>query len=377
MEENNFTNENELNNNIPNEAENNNNAQKENNQPNKTVNYNTNYNTNYYRKDSKKTGCLVAVIAVVVIVAALIIGFFSMIGSMFSSAVSSVSSTTGSTYTYVEGDYVETIPIEGAISSSPSYYSGGYNHQWILEEIDRLKNDESNKGIILYINTPGGGTYESDEVYNALKDYKEATGNPVYSYYAQTAASGGVYLSMASDEIYANRMTLTGSIGVIMSYYDASGLMEKLGIKEDNVASGRNKAMGGYSGLTEEQRGILQSIVDETYNIFVDIVAEGRNMPREKVLELADGRVYSAKQALDLGLIDYVMDYDDFMIAMENKEEFAGCEFIENTYVSNSFIDTLFAKAGIGSRKSEDAQLLEMIERANQNPVQYLFDGVY
>ena len=142
----------------------------------------------------------------------------------------------------------------------------GIQEQGITEEtyleLERLIDDENNKGILLYINSPGGGTYESDEMYLELKKYKEKTGRPIYAYYAQTAASGALYISMAADEIYANRMTMTGSIGVIMQNYDASGLMEKLGIKSDNIVSGRNKGMGGYDGLTDEQKQILQSMVN-------------------------------------------------------------------------------------------------------------------
>ena len=198
-------------------------------------------------------------------------------------------------------------------------------------------------------------------MYLELKKYKEKTGRPIYAYYAQTAASGALYISMAADEIYANRMTMTGSIGVIMQNYDASGLMEKLGIKSDNIVSGRNKGMGGYDGLTDEQKQILQSMVNESY---------------EKAKEIADGRVYSAHQAKNLGLIDEISTYDGFMDTMQNKEEFKDCDFTDAYYENTSILNMLMSKIGIPQRKSLEQNLLEAVEYANENPMQYKFGGI-
>ena len=200
----------------------------------------------------------------------------------------------------IQGDKIDVFYVEGTIASD----SATYAHSWTLNQIDELMENENNKGILLYINSPGGGIYESDELYLKLQEYKKETGRPVYAYMAQTAASGGLYIAMAADKIYANRMTMTGSIGVIMSSVDTTGLQKLIGIKEENITSGPNKAMG--NPLTEEQRAILQSLVDESYDIFVDIIAENRKLDKAKVLEIADGRVYSAYQAKELGLIDEV-----------------------------------------------------------------------
>ena len=131
----------------------------------------------------------------------------------------------------------------------------------MLNKIDYLISDSYNKGIILYIDSGGGGTYESDEMYLALKRYKEETGRPIYAYYGPTAASGAVYISMAADEIYANRMSMLGSIGVRMTYYNTKELMDKLGVKEISITSGRNKTMmSSMEELTDEQRAILSEI---------------------------------------------------------------------------------------------------------------------
>lgn len=341
-------------------------------EPEKNINYNTNYNTNYYKND-KKHGCLFyGIIAIIII----FVGFMAVIiasAALFSSLVSDSSYSS-----YPDSSYVETLYIEGTISESTSYSYGetGYNHTWTINEVERLIDDENNKGILLYINSPGGGTYESDEMYLELKKYKEKTGRPIYAYYAQTAASGALYISMAADEIYANRMTMTGSIGVIMQNYDASGLMEKLGIKSDNIVSGRNKGMGGYDGLTDEQKQILQSMVNESYDIFVGIVSDERGIPLEKAKEIADGRVYSAHQAKNLGLIDEISTYDGFMDTMQNKEEFKDCDFTDAYYENTSILNMLMSKIGIPQRKSLEQNLLEAVEYANENPMQYKFGGI-
>ncbi len=127
------------------------------------------------------------------------------------------------------------------------------------------------------------------------------------------AASGAYYASMAADEIYANRMTVTGSIGVIMSTYNLSGLFEKYGIQEVTIKSAANKGIGAMgTPWTQEQLDIEQAIVDEYYGYFVDAIVAGRGMEREDVLKLADGREYTGTQALNNGLIDGLMDYEDY-----------------------------------------------------------------
>ncbi len=214
------------------------------------------------------------------------------------------------------GEYIGVIHVEGTISESGT--SSGYNHYYLLNSIDDMAKDDNNKGIIIYMNTPGGSVYASDELYFAIKDYKEQTNRPVYSSMQSMGASGGYYVSAPCDKIYANRNCFTGSIGVTMGeIYDVTGLMDKLGIKSEAITSGRNKAMGSETQeMTEEQREIFQGLVDEAYDQFTEIVAEGRNMDIEKVRELADGRIYTAKQAKENGLIDEVGTYDDCVNAM-------------------------------------------------------------
>ena len=212
-------------------------------------------------------------------------------------------------------DFVGVINIEGEIgaSSSNSLTSDStYNHDFYLKYIKKMEKSDKNKGILLYVDSPGGAVYESDEMYLKLMEYKEKTKRPIWAYFASQACSGGYYISMAADKIYANRNCWTGSIGVIVSLTNCKKLYDKLGIKEIDITSGKNKAMGSQGlELTKEQRGILQSLVDEAYDQFVGIVADGRKMDKSAVKKIADGRIYSAKQAKEINLVDEVGSLKD------------------------------------------------------------------
>lgn len=212
-------------------------------------------------------------------------------------------------------DFVGVINIEGEIgaSSSNSLTSDStYNHDFYLKYIEKMEKSDKNKGILLYVDSPGGAVYESDEMYLKLMKYKEKTKRPIWAYFASQACSGGYYISMAADKIYANRNCWTGSIGVIVSLTNCKKLYDKLGIKEIDITSGKNKAMGSQGlELTKEQRGILQSLVDEAYDQFVGIVADGRKMDKSAVKKIADGRIYSAKQAKEINLVDEVGSLKD------------------------------------------------------------------
>ena len=228
----------------------------------------------------------------------------------------------------VNEPYISVIYITGVISEE----NRTYNQKWLLRQIRRAKNDRNNRGILLYINSPGGTVYESDEAYLALMDYKKVSKRPVYAYFASLAASGGYYIACSANYIYANRNTLTGSIGVIAGQsVDATGLLEKLGIKMTTIKAGRNKNMGNYNApFTAEQRAIMQSIADDAYAQFTEIVADSREMPIEDVRELADGRIYTARQAESNGLIDEVCSFES---AKKDIEEDCGSViFVEYKY---------------------------------------------
>ena len=223
--------------------------------------------------------------------------------------------------------YVAALYIEGTIES----YNSDYDQQWLLSTISHLKNDYSNKALAIFINSPGGAVYQADEVYLALEDYKTA-GKPIYVYQGSMAASGGYYISCAADKIYANRNTLTGCIGVIFgSSYDLTGLFEKVGIKTETVHSGKNKNMFNYNEpVTEEQRKIMQAISDECYEQFVSIVAKSRGYTYAQAESLSDGRLYTAKQALENGLIDRIDSWENMIADLtEDEIEKPGIKIVE------------------------------------------------
>lgn len=250
--------------------------------------------------------------------------------------------------------YIAELYIEGVIADATRSYS----QAWLLETIDELTDDSKNRAILLYLDTPGGGIYEADEVYLALQRYKQHTGRPLYAYLGPMAASGGYYVACAADKILANRNTLTGSIGVIFgSSLDMTGLLDKLGVRSETFHSGANKNMLGYNEpLTDEQRSIMQSISDEAYEQFVGIVAESRHLALEDARALADGRIYTARQAQERGLIDGIYSHKEALDALRSvcgvtvsTEDF---RYEEKPSLRSLLIDSAFTTA---ARKLESA----------------------
>ena len=252
------------------------------------------------------------------------------------------------------GDNIAVLDIVGTISENDGYT---YDQQYLLNSVDEIMMDSRNQGLLLRIDSPGGAVYQIDELYLKLMEYKEMTGRPIYAAIESYAASGGYYEACAADEIYANRNAITGSIGVIMGeFVDMSGLMDKLGIDVQYITSGPNKSMGNYyQALTEEQKAIYQSICDEYYDRFVEIVAQSRGMDQEKVYQLADGRVYSAGQALEHGLIDGLESFDNTLQRMMND---LGYYTMDVQYYSYSAPDGLLDILSSGNLFQQVSQLL-------------------
>ena len=233
--------------------------------------------------------------------------------------------------------------------------------------------------MALFINSPGGAVYQADEAYFALQDYKASTGRPIYVYQGSLAASGGYYLSCAGTEIYANRNTLTGCIGVLMgTTYDLTGLFDKVGIKSVTVHSGRNKNMMNYNEpFTDEQKAIMQSICDECYEQFVSIVANNRGLSYEKACKLADGRIYTARQALDNGLIDRIDTWEGMIDSLSVAIDMPGIEV--KTYRLQrkmTFIERMMSKAKDLESAKVAASLglpVNVINQMNSNPFEPMY----
>jgi len=201
---------------------------------------------------------------------------------------------------------VAVIRLSGIIADSGQQsllVSGGISPRLVREYLIMAERDSGVKAVVLRIDSPGGSAAASQEIASSVRHFKENTGKPVVVSMGDMAASGGYYISAYADSIIANPSTLTGSIGVISQFIYIEGLLDKLGLKLETIKSGKHKDMGIWP-LTQEQRQIMQGISDDLYNQFVSAVAEGRDLPVERVTELATGQLYTGTQALDLGLID-------------------------------------------------------------------------
>ncbi len=180
-----------------------------------------------------------------------------------------------------------------------------------VDWIDQLRKNKSVKAVVIRVDSPGGAVGPSQEMFEAVKKLRKA-GKRVVISMGSVAASGGYYLSMGGDTIMANAGTLTGSIGVIMQMPVVKKLADKIGIGMETIKSGKMKDVGNmFREMTPEERAYLQSAIDDTYEQFVEAVAEGRHMTVEQVKVLADGRVYTGRQAKMNGLVDLLGTYDD------------------------------------------------------------------
>ncbi|KYD17762.1 signal peptide peptidase SppA [Caldibacillus debilis] len=221
-----------------------------------------------------------------------------------------------------ENRKIVVLEVNGVIQDSGGAESllsgGGYNHQLFLEQLDSVMKDATVKGVILRVNSPGGGVVESAEIHDKLTELIEKKKKPVYVSMGSMAASGGYYISAPATKIFASPETLTGSIGVIMQGYNVEELAKKLGIKPVTIKSGPFKdIMSPTREMTEAERKILQTMVNNSYEQFVRVISEGRGMSTEEVKKLADGRIMDGRQAKEAKLIDDFGYLDDVIDAMK------------------------------------------------------------
>jgi len=193
----------------------------------------------------------------------------------------------------------------------------------VKERLDRAKEDPLIRGVILRINSPGGGVTASDIIYQELLRFKQEQEVPLVACIMDTGASGGYYIAMACDRVVAHPTSVTGSVGVIVQYLTFDGLMKKFGVSGATIKSGPHKDMGSpLRATTESDLKIFQATVDDMYERFVDVVVAGRpNLTEDKIRALADGRIYTAAQAKGNGLIDEIGYLQD---AFETAKRLAG-----------------------------------------------------
>ncbi|SFG87567.1 protease-4 [Desulfotomaculum arcticum] len=223
----------------------------------------------------------------------------------------------GGTSTYgknTAGGAVGVIRVNGTIAGgvdAAGLFESAVGSETIMEQLRRAAADPAIKVVLLRLNTPGGTTGASQEI--ALEvDRLRQSGKKVVASMGDVAASGGYWIASRCDKIVANPGTITGSIGVIMTTNDLQGLYQKLGVENRVFKSGKHKDMGSPNrDITGEEQDIFQGMVDEMYEQFIATVSEGRHMDPDEVRKLADGRVFTGKQALDNGLIDVLGNYYD------------------------------------------------------------------
>ncbi|HZJ84720.1 MAG TPA: signal peptide peptidase SppA [Syntrophomonadaceae bacterium] len=244
----------------------------------------------------------------------LVIGYLAVTSTSEEKSISSNSSKIG------------VIEINGAITggSAPSIFSSeisGAND--IMQAIRKAAERRDIKAVVLRINSPGGTAGAAQEIGIELDKLRHLD-IPIVTSMGDMCASGGYWIACSSDYIVANGATLTGSIGVIMELANLEGLYEKLGISPRVIKSGEFKDIGSPTReMTEKEKELLQDLIDDSYEQFLDQVRQGRKgkILEEEIIDIADGRIFSGRQALDLGLVDSLGNYYD---AIEKAEEMAG-----------------------------------------------------
>jgi protease IV len=226
------------------------------------------------------------------------------------------------------------VPIEGVITGQ-AIDQGGFSMVAVVkEELQRARQDRDVKAVILKVDSPGGEVLASDEIANAIEDFQTNSAKPVIVSMGSLAASGGYYVSARCGWIVANELTITGSIGVIMHGLNYRGLLDKIGVRPEVFKSGKYKDM--LSGtkepdeITPEERQMVQSLINETFDKFKSVVEEGRQSAYTRQhgkrlsadwKDYADGRILSGKEALRLGFVDELGDFD---VAVDRAEKIAG-----------------------------------------------------
>ncbi len=211
-------------------------------------------------------------------------------------------------------DKIALIRIEGVILDSRE----------IVRELRRYQRDPDIKAILVRIDSPGGAVAPSQEIYDELKKIQASGEKKVVSSMGSVAASGGYYIASASDIIFANPGTLTGSIGVIMELTNVEGLLQKIGVENVTIKSGKNKDVGSpFRKIKKEERALLQHVLDDVHNQFIEAVAEGRSLEIEQVRLLADGRIFTGRQAREAGLVDQLGSLE---VAIAKAAELVGIE---------------------------------------------------
>jgi protease-4 len=240
------------------------------------------------------------------------LGIIVILLAMLFSLLFFIGRFTGRPGRFAFGDKIGVVEIKGVITQSSE----------IIEEIHQYEEDEGVKAIILRIDSPGGGVGPAQEIYREV--LKARSKKKVVTSMGSVAASGGYYIACASDLIIANPGTITGSIGVLMEFSNFEELLKKIGIKGVVLKSGEHKDIGSpFREMTPEEKRIIQEVIDNVHQQFIEAVAEGRRLDRTKVVQIADGRIITGEQAKKLGLVDQMGNLQD---AIDTTAKMVGIE---------------------------------------------------
>jgi protease IV len=244
------------------------------------------------------------------------------------------------------GNKVAIIPLNGVIEPGGGYSIFGGSSitpDTVRKLLAKVKDDITVKAVVIQVNSPGGDVSACEEIAYEMSKVKK----PIVISMRSVAASGGYYISAKADKIVALQSTLTGSIGVISEIPNLNGLLDKVGVKMEVIKSGKYKDMySGFAELTPEERAIMQQTTDQMYDLFIDVVAEGRHLSKDKVRELATGQTYTGIQAKQLGLVD---ELGGLQTAVDQAAKLANIENPVTEYIypeSPGLIDVLLNGSG-------------------------------
>jgi protease-4 len=297
-------------------------------------------------KVAKRSDIIIAVIIVVSFLIISLLTLFAFVGL----------SEEGSILFAGLGERVAIVDVHGVIKSSSE----------VNRQLRKYGEDGSIPAVVLHIDSPGGGAAASQEIHEEIGKLREK-GKKVIASMGSVAASGGYYIACAADTIVANPATLTGSIGVIFQFAVFEELFKKVGVKYEVVKRGEIKDIGSMDrSMTERERKSLQSVVDDTYDQFVDVIVAGRDLERDQVLKIADGSIFTGSQARELGLVDELGNLHD---AIKIAGEMVGMEEYPKTIKERkkkiSWFDVLTQRLG---------DLLELDQSETMMPrLEYIF----
>ncbi len=254
------------------------------------------------------------------------------------------------------------------------FESPAYNHRAFMEKLELMKENDAIKGIVIRVNSPGGGVVESAEIHKKLTEIQKETKKKIYVSMGATAASGGYYISAPADKIFSSPETMTGSLGVILQGINYEGLADKYGVDFVTIKSGPYKdIMSPTREMTEEERNILQTMINNSYEGFVKVISDGRGIPVDQVKKIADGRIYDGRQAKELNLIDGFGYLDDVIDSMKKDLRIRDAQVVR--YTESFGFNSLFS---MGARKlvGEDlemAGLMKLFSQPNSPRLMYLY----